>query len=94
MNVLMIVLLGLGAGAALGVLAFMVALARVPAARARRVALAGAMGGAVAFTFTALVQLPFFTSGGIAVPLATSALAGAVGASLAAAMILRAGAPS
>lgn len=90
MNVLTVALLGLGAGAAFGILALAVALTQAPAAKARRAALAGAMGGAVAFTLTALVQLPFFANGDIAVPLATSGLAGAVGAGLAAMMILRA----
>lgn len=89
-SVLVVAVLGLAAGAAAGVLAFFLFLARLGAARARRVALAAAMGGTIASTLSALVQLPFFADGAVTVPLVTSAVAGAVGAGLAAAMILRA----
>jgi hypothetical protein len=49
------------------------------------------MGGAVAFTLTALVQLPFYggSESGIAMPLLIACAAGAAGAWMAAGMILR-----
>jgi len=86
-----VVLLGLAAGAVAGVLSFALALLRTPPAKARRVALAGAMGGAVAFTLTALVQLPFYggSESRIGTALLIACAAGAAGTWMAADMILR-----
>jgi hypothetical protein len=89
MNVIVVVLLGLGAGAAFGILAALAALTRVPLQKARRAGLAGAIGGTIAFTLTALAQLPFFANGSITVPLVMAGVAGALAAGGAASLILR-----
>lgn len=89
MNVMAVVLLGLAAGALLGILAFVFALTRVAGQKARRVGAAGAMGGAIAFTMTALAQLPFFSGGSITVPLVVAGVAGTLAAGGAASLILR-----
>jgi hypothetical protein len=92
MSVLVVVLLGVLAGLAAAALGLGVARTQVPMARARRVALAAGMGGAIAFTLTALVQLPFYAGAedGIAVPLLIACAAGAVGACMTGGLILRA----
>ena len=93
---MILVLLGLAFGAVAALLAFVGALTRVPAAKGRRVALAAAMGGTIAFTLTGATQIPFYGGGDIkrlAVPLMVAGAAGAVGAMLAGWMILRARPP-
>ena len=90
MTVVMVAMLGLAAGAVTALVAFVAALVMGPAHKARRVALAAALGGTIAFTLTALVQLPFFTDGAVTVPLLMACAAGAAGAGLCATMIWRA----
>jgi hypothetical protein len=95
MNAMVIVLLGAGAALASGALGFVVALMRAPMAKARRVGLAAALGGGIAFTLTALVQLPFYAGAeaSITVPLLIAAAAGAAGAWMTGGLILRARTP-
>jgi hypothetical protein len=95
MNAMVIVLLGIAAALIAGGLGFAVALTQVPMAKARRVALAAGMGGGIAFTLTALVQVPFYAGAEahITVPLAIACAAGAVGAWMTGGLILRARTP-
>jgi hypothetical protein len=95
MNAMVIVLLGIGAGLAAGALGLAVALTQAPLAKARRVGLAAALGGGIAFTLTALVQLPFYAGAeaSIAVPLLIACAAGAAGAWMTGGLILRARTP-
>jgi hypothetical protein len=89
MNVIAVVVLGLCAGAVFGALTTLAALTRVAWPKARRAGLAASLGGAIASTLTALVQLPFFANGAITVPLVVAAVAGAVAVGGAASLILR-----
>ena len=89
----MLILLGVAFGAAAALLAFAGAVMGVSAARARRAGLAAMIGGTIGFTLTGATQFPFYGGADIAqlgVPLAVACAAGAVGAALAAGMILRA----
>jgi hypothetical protein len=95
MNPLQLILLGLAVGAVLGLVLLTGAAAFLPFTRARRVGLAGAIGAAIAFTLTALVQGPFYsdakTLAELAAPLGLALLVAAGAAGLCALMILRAG---
>lgn len=95
MNPLQLILLGLSTGAVLGLVLLAGAAAFLPFVRARRIGLAGAIGAAIAFTLTALVQGPFYTGAKtlseLAEPLGLAILVAAAAAGLCALMILRAG---
>jgi hypothetical protein len=95
MNPLQLILLGLAVGAGAGLVLLLGAAAFMPMARARRVGLAGAIGAAIAFTLTALVQGPFYTGAKtlreLAEPMGLALLVAAAAAGLCALMILRAG---
>ena len=95
MNPIQLFLLGLVAGATAGLAVLSGAALFVPLARARRAALAGMIGGTIAFTLTALVQGPFYPAAKtlfeLAEPLGIAALVAAGAAGLCAAVILRAG---
>jgi hypothetical protein len=90
-----LLLLGLAAGAGLGLIVLAGASGFVPFARARRAALAALLGGAIGFALTALLLGPFYHDAkdlaGLAEPFGFAALVAAAGAGLSAAMILRAG---
>ena len=94
MNPLQLILLGLGAGLACGVVVFAGVALFGPRARAPRVALAGMIGGTIGFSLTALVQGPFYhgakTPADMAEPMSLALLVAAGAAGLCAAMILRA----
>ena len=95
MNPLQLILLGLVTGVVLGLVLLAGAAAFLPFARARRVGLAGAIGAAIAFTLTALVQGPFYHDAKklaeLAEPMGLAILVAAGAAALCALMILRAG---
>lgn len=95
MNPLQLILLGLIAGAAAGMVVLLGAAPFVPFARAARAGLAGVIGGAIGFLLTALLQAPFYAHtqdlATLATPFGVAALVAAAGAALAAAVILRAG---
>lgn len=94
MTLVMLVVLGLAAGALSALLAFGAACLWVTVARARRAALAAMIGGTIGFTLTAASELPFYDGADftrLGVPLAVAGAAGAAGAVLAVWMILRAG---
>lgn len=95
MNPLQLILLGLVAGAAAGLVILAAAAFFVPFARARRAGLAALIGGSIGFTLTALVQGVFYSAAKtldeLAEPMGLSILVAAGAAGLCAMMILRAG---
>jgi hypothetical protein len=97
LNAVQLILLGLVAGAAAGLLVVLGSGLFVPLARALRAGLAGMIGGTIGFTTTALVQGPFYSNAGtlseLAQPMGISALVAAAAAGLCAMMILRAPRP-
>ena len=94
MSAVQLILLGLVAGAALGLAVLAGAAAFMPFARARRAALAAMIGGTIGFALTALLLGPFYHDvkdlAGLAEPFGIAALVAAGAAGLCAAMILRA----
>lgn len=93
MTAVHIILLGLGAGVALGLIILAGAAGFVPFARARRAALAALIGGTIGFTMTALLLGPFFHDAkdlaAMAEPMGIALMVATAAAGLCAALILK-----